>query len=194
MDTGQQLFAAIMADPLDDAPRLMYADWLDENGEPERAKFIRDQIRAGDTADSLRIGRGGIRALTKTEPWKMDLRRVTTPGCVCIENSGDSSVIFKRGFIDCITISPYEFYNRGAYKLAALHPITKIISTRGIRVVRAPDNQLALQPYGQYSIKIFLDASPKIRGASEFFLLKGYYRSVANLARNLVDLPPIKDS
>ncbi|MBN9120375.1 MAG: TIGR02996 domain-containing protein [Planctomycetes bacterium] len=35
---------AICADPEDDTPRLVYADWLDENGAPERAEFIRLQI------------------------------------------------------------------------------------------------------------------------------------------------------
>jgi uncharacterized protein (TIGR02996 family) len=34
---------AILENPDDDAPRLIYADWLDENGEPERAEFIRVQ-------------------------------------------------------------------------------------------------------------------------------------------------------
>jgi uncharacterized protein (TIGR02996 family) len=35
---------AICADPEDDTVRLVYADWLDENGDPERAEFIRLQI------------------------------------------------------------------------------------------------------------------------------------------------------
>ena len=35
--------AAIRAAPDDDAPRLIYADWLDEHGQPERAEFIRVQ-------------------------------------------------------------------------------------------------------------------------------------------------------
>jgi uncharacterized protein (TIGR02996 family) len=35
---------AILAEPDDDAHRLVYADWLDENGQPERAEFIRLQI------------------------------------------------------------------------------------------------------------------------------------------------------
>lgn len=30
--------------PDDDLPRLVYCDWLDENGQPERAEFIRIQI------------------------------------------------------------------------------------------------------------------------------------------------------
>jgi uncharacterized protein (TIGR02996 family) len=34
---------AIAAAPEDDATRLIYADWLDEHGEPERAEFIRLQ-------------------------------------------------------------------------------------------------------------------------------------------------------
>jgi uncharacterized protein (TIGR02996 family) len=41
--TGAALRAAILASPEDDAPRLVYADWLDENGEPERAEFVRVQ-------------------------------------------------------------------------------------------------------------------------------------------------------
>ena len=39
---------AIRADPEADAPRLIYADWLDENGDPERAAFIRYQVALGD--------------------------------------------------------------------------------------------------------------------------------------------------
>jgi uncharacterized protein (TIGR02996 family) len=38
------LLAAVLAAPDDDAPRLVYADWLDERGRPERAEFIRLQI------------------------------------------------------------------------------------------------------------------------------------------------------
>jgi uncharacterized protein (TIGR02996 family) len=33
----------IRAHPDDDAPRLVYADYLEENGQPERARFIRGQ-------------------------------------------------------------------------------------------------------------------------------------------------------
>jgi uncharacterized protein (TIGR02996 family) len=37
------LMAAIIADPDDDTPRLVYADWLQENGDEARAEFIRLQ-------------------------------------------------------------------------------------------------------------------------------------------------------
>jgi uncharacterized protein (TIGR02996 family) len=35
----------ILANPDDDTPRLVFADWLDENGDPERAEFLRVQCR-----------------------------------------------------------------------------------------------------------------------------------------------------
>jgi uncharacterized protein (TIGR02996 family) len=44
MNTGDALLRAIAAQPDEDTPRLMYADWLDENGQPERAEFIRVQV------------------------------------------------------------------------------------------------------------------------------------------------------
>src|SRR5262245_9849748 len=43
MSDAPALLAAIRASPEDDAPRLVYADWLDEHGQPERAEFIRIQ-------------------------------------------------------------------------------------------------------------------------------------------------------
>ncbi len=40
----EQLERQIHDNPDDDAPRLIYADWLEENGKPDRAEFIRVQI------------------------------------------------------------------------------------------------------------------------------------------------------
>src|SRR5438270_5908894 len=39
------LWRAVVAAPHDDAPRLVLADWLEENGRPERAEFVRLQCR-----------------------------------------------------------------------------------------------------------------------------------------------------
>jgi uncharacterized protein (TIGR02996 family) len=36
---------AVVADAESDVPRLAYADWLDENGDPDRAAFVRVQCR-----------------------------------------------------------------------------------------------------------------------------------------------------
>lgn len=44
MNTYESLYKAILRHPEEDTPRLMYADWLDENDQPERAEFIRLQV------------------------------------------------------------------------------------------------------------------------------------------------------
>jgi uncharacterized protein (TIGR02996 family) len=41
MSLEKAFLAEIVANPDDDAPRLVYADWLDENGQPERAEAVR---------------------------------------------------------------------------------------------------------------------------------------------------------
>src|SRR5947209_12547364 len=48
---------AICESPDDDAPRLVFADWLDENGDAERAEFIRRHIRLALNPDDWRAER-----------------------------------------------------------------------------------------------------------------------------------------
>src|SRR5580698_5779233 len=45
MNDGNALSRAIIARPEDDTPRLVYADWLEENGREEEAEFIRVECR-----------------------------------------------------------------------------------------------------------------------------------------------------
>lgn len=47
------LYRSILERPDDDLPRLVYADWLEENGESERAEFIRRQISGEDVRPSI---------------------------------------------------------------------------------------------------------------------------------------------
>ncbi len=46
MTERDALLRGIAANPSDDVARLVFADWLDEHGEPARAEFIRAQIEA----------------------------------------------------------------------------------------------------------------------------------------------------
>lgn len=48
MNERKALLRAVCANPDDDTPRLVFADWLQENGDEERAEFIRLQIRLAD--------------------------------------------------------------------------------------------------------------------------------------------------
>src|SRR5437879_720363 len=43
MSLEDAFLADILEHPDDDTPRLVYADWLDEHGQAERAEFIRVQ-------------------------------------------------------------------------------------------------------------------------------------------------------
>src|SRR5689334_8020900 len=55
MTTEQAFLAEICANPDDDAPRLVYADWLDEHGDAERAEFIRLQCQLARTPRHPRL-------------------------------------------------------------------------------------------------------------------------------------------
>src|SRR6202011_4453577 len=62
MTQEQALLLAILDAPEDDAPRLIYADWLEERGEP-RGEFIRIQCElarlGGDDPRRLGLQGGG---------------------------------------------------------------------------------------------------------------------------------------
>ena len=44
MSERDAFLQAVCEHPEDDAPRLVFADWLEEHGDPARADFIRTQI------------------------------------------------------------------------------------------------------------------------------------------------------
>ena len=52
--TNQELsfLAAIHEDPSDDTSRLVYADWLEDNTQPEQAEFIRVQCKTAKSVDA----------------------------------------------------------------------------------------------------------------------------------------------
>jgi uncharacterized protein (TIGR02996 family) len=90
---------AIAASPDDDAPRLIYADYLDETGDPAkaaRAEFIRVQIeKARLVPDSPRWTELWHRDTTLLEwarQWRAEL-----PAIRGVQYGG-----FLRGFIDCV--------------------------------------------------------------------------------------------
>jgi uncharacterized protein (TIGR02996 family) len=51
MNNETAFIQSILADPDDDAHRLVFADWLEDNGQPERAAFIRAQVRLATMAE-----------------------------------------------------------------------------------------------------------------------------------------------
>ncbi|MDB5311977.1 MAG: hypothetical protein JWO38_6179 [Gemmataceae bacterium] len=112
MSDRDALLAAILAAPDDDLPRLVYADWLDENGRaippPERrtaadrAAFIRAQIeaaRAEPFSPAARAARERADRLLNLhrEEWTWHLRGT-------IEGAE-----FVRGFVEHVTVDLRRF-------------------------------------------------------------------------------------
>ena len=48
---GAGLLARILDNPEDDAPRLIYSDWMEENGQEEQAEYIRYSISSAKGID-----------------------------------------------------------------------------------------------------------------------------------------------
>ncbi len=101
----------IIENPDDDTPRLVFADWLEENGDPERAEFIRLQIELMRTLEweprfdeiQFRVGdllsKNGMR-------WRPELPWF-------------DRLIYERGFVEgVIAVADDFFENRNALRHA----------------------------------------------------------------------------
>ncbi|AMV28162.1 Leucine Rich repeats (2 copies) [Gemmata sp. SH-PL17] len=81
MNDHDALLHAIGEHPEEDTPRLMFADWLEENGQPERADFVRNQIeltrRELTAAERHQLVKKNVYYLTNWVPhWKAQLPRI----------------------------------------------------------------------------------------------------------------------
>jgi uncharacterized protein (TIGR02996 family) len=92
--------AAIAAAPDDDLPRLIFADWLDEHGDPGRAEFIRLQCAAarGEPCDHHRAD--ALEAEHRTA-WLRPLARAVF------------RAEFRRGFVEHAVLSAAAFLADG---------------------------------------------------------------------------------
>lgn len=132
MSDADALMLAILTDPADDLPRLVYADYLEEHGEPERAEFIRVQCQLStDDADDARNNRLGTNPLRRRERelltaknalawgpsrvmWDAGLKAPT-----CSLNFMDScpagwvGLEFRRGFVESVRLPLAAFAGGG---------------------------------------------------------------------------------
>jgi uncharacterized protein (TIGR02996 family) len=107
---------AVMAAPDDDLPRLVYADWLDENGQPERAEFIRLQIDRH---------RRGVTSLDRREE-----ELVREHGADWLEDlpAGCDDLRFRRGFVDRLRCHARHLFDRPDPILAPVEELTVVVS------------------------------------------------------------------
>jgi uncharacterized protein (TIGR02996 family) len=141
MDQQQAFVQAIDEAPADDAPRLIFADWLDEHGQPDRAEFIRvqcelERLWAGDKR-AAELRRRSLALLAEHETrwlgeWADLLVRWT----------------FRRGFLDSVVVTPGPFLNHGG-ELFRLHPVRQVafVNDAGRPIEEAAVAELAASPH-----------------------------------------------
>jgi uncharacterized protein (TIGR02996 family) len=118
MTEPDPLLRAVCEHPAEDAPRLVYADWLEETGRPERAEFIRVQVeRARLPADDsrqedLRERDFALRYRHDTG-WRKELPRL----------SGVNWQRFWRGFVSGVNFERWRFFHRFADSVFSTIPV-----------------------------------------------------------------------
>jgi uncharacterized protein (TIGR02996 family) len=135
--TGDELalLKAVVSAPDDDLPRLVYADWLDEHGRPERAEFIRLQVAAlsADTWAARRDCKTAADYLLDQhrEGWFRELPRwvrmwYTTRWCERPD--------YCRGFVEEVAVLASHFLRFGG-QLLDRTPVAKLdlFHLRGVR-------------------------------------------------------------
>jgi uncharacterized protein (TIGR02996 family) len=119
MARDEAFLQAIIENPDDDTSRLVYADWLDEQGQPDRAEFIRLQVRlsggAVRGADRLRRRERKL-LLAHEKEWAAPLHGM-------VRRAG-----FRRGFPERVTLTGEDFLAH-AGTLFRLAPVRHLIFT-----------------------------------------------------------------
>ena len=134
MTDADAFLARIIAEPDKDSPRLVYADWLDDRGESDRAEFIRVQCRLAKIDDNNRdihplAGRERELLEKHQDEWLRPLRKIAYP-----EAQGWLSrfrarqvfaAVFRRGFPEAVVLPCARFLQYGA-DLGRAAPIQEV--------------------------------------------------------------------
>jgi uncharacterized protein (TIGR02996 family) len=109
----------IIENPDDDTPRKVYADWLYDHGDPDRAEFIHGQIDLGsmsqdDPGWQELYGRTSDLLRRHRHAWEAPVR-----------GRGVQAVYFRHGFIDKVVATATAFVHRGAAWVADT-PLRKV--------------------------------------------------------------------
>jgi uncharacterized protein (TIGR02996 family) len=104
MNEGDGLLDDIIANPDDDGPRLVYADWVEEHGQDERGEIIRVQCRLAQ----LPAGSAEAKRLAKREKQLLKAHGAEW----CDTHLGMVGEL-RRGFIEHVTTWPHNFTESG---------------------------------------------------------------------------------
>ena len=134
MTEGESLLASVIADPDDDAIRLVYADWLEEYGGDAgaaRAEFIRVQIekeskkRADPKKAALEAREKELLGL-HADGWLRELPEWARPRKDSLVADDCELFGFRRGFLQGIVLHEVSDFLADAPALFAIEPITHL--------------------------------------------------------------------
>lgn len=119
--------------PADDTPRLVFADWLEEQGDADRAEFIRLQIALARRDSAIdrdeAIGRCNrlLRTAAYRSEWYDYLKHewLHQQGVDRFRSSYGKPNSFHRGFVRNISLDSGDF-SKYAAAIFRLHPITDV--------------------------------------------------------------------
>src|SRR5688572_7618498 len=108
MNTDEQFLKLIRADPGNPAARLVYADWLDELGDPQ-GEFIRVQCE---------LERPGLSALKQRQLRERERELLDEHEAEWLEPVAPMKLKtaawrFRRGFVEEVTIDAGEYIKHG---------------------------------------------------------------------------------
>lgn len=138
MTDRDALLAAIREVPDEDTPRLVYADWLQENGQDKCAEFIRVQIELSrlSSNDSNILRHMKLRN-RESELWGS----VSGGGHISLAGLRGSGLhppvksepflpfgLVRRGFVETIYFPMREFTNLNVNQWAMHHPVMSLVA------------------------------------------------------------------
>jgi uncharacterized protein (TIGR02996 family) len=134
-EIGRQFYRSICETPRDDMPRLIFADWLEENGHEGQAEFIRLQIRTPepelDGADWANVDRAYEPTRKRGQSLLTAHWREWTWPVAELDGARPHHGSFSRGFLCSLTM-PSKLFIQNACAVFSIHPITKVeLSNRG---------------------------------------------------------------
>ena len=117
MTDEDALIRAIIAAPDDNAPRLVYADWFDEHGDPQRAYLIRAQIAGKWLGHKPRGLRMMFPYVNVSTPIRVERDKPIEPSV-----SPGRGVFVRRGFIDEVRVV-WKTWKRIGPAIVAHNPV-----------------------------------------------------------------------
>jgi uncharacterized protein (TIGR02996 family) len=175
MSNDQALLAAIIANPDDDLPRLVYADWLTEHGQPERADFIRFQVAVERTppesAEHRELRRSAARLLAVHRGEWLRENEPSIRG---------ARYHFRRGFVEVAEVDALVLVNRlsecrysstirDVIARDAVYDLTRLAQQDSLRRFRVR----ARLDFGDRGPPILMDLLRPAAESAEPFLLRG---------------------